>query len=91
MTITRVQGGSISVGTGNTGTATATCPAGALLVGGGGTAQGTDFDPAFNANAVGSWPSTPGPGGTWSYRATSAPFLEGGGAFTLTAYAVCAA
>lgn len=72
------------------GTATATCPPDAFLIGGGGSADGTDSDPAFNANVVGSWPSSEGLGGTWSYRATRASAIEGGGELVVAAYAVCA-
>jgi hypothetical protein len=90
MTVTRVQGTTQNVSTG-TGTATATCPGGSWLIGGGGTANGTSGGETFAANVVGSWPSTPGQGGTWSYRATRASAIERGGPFAVTAYAVCAA
>lgn len=75
--------------TSGVGTATASCPPDAFLVGGGGAADGTDSDPAFNPDVVGSWPSRAGVGGTWSFRATEAGGIEGGGPFVVTAYAVC--
>jgi hypothetical protein len=70
----------------------ASCPGVTVLVGGGAVITTTPPGPTNDAKVAlkGSFPLTPGVGGTWRAQAVVLNNIVGGGTVTVTAYAACA-